>query len=513
MSLDIFIRLADSLIEFEFDLSQKTIPINSVHSLAVHRDEIKLIWVKVKNAYEKYLLEPQVEQTDSKTESDSKVESKKADKKQDNHMETVKAKYKSTYSTYCKCLVLIGEMQDKLSKSSTSSSSLSSNNFKLPSCDTPIFHGDYLSWPTFRDSFNATFIKSDLSPVQKLLHLRQKTKNDAFDIVSKAPLENSGFDIAWAALKLRYKNKRIIVNGQLRKLFELKAIANESGAALESFQRDINSCLANLKLYKVDVSSWDPILVYFCSSKLPEITITLWEHTLKDKTVIPTWKDLDSFLTNRYRTLESVAETRSSLSNTIKTKPVINSHSSPKQYKTFQTNIRDPNCPLCPKQFHIIRKCPKFNSMLPKNRFDEIKKQKLCINCFSKSHSVANCTSKYTCSKCSKKHHSLLHLNPIVPLNPNSRPFVSNSEIQSTRVQSNFCSNSSGVLLGTAMVELCYLDSRYRVRALIDSGSEGCFISERIFNKLKLPFSRTTAQISGLNNSISAISNKQCSFF
>lgn len=524
MSLDIFIRLADSLVEFEFDLNLNLIPIDSVHSLEIHREEIKLIWAKIKDAYEKYIQVFQAAKTAEQSErgsmSDSELkpekESKKikkvVKKKGESEMETVKAKYKATYSTYCKCLAFLGDMQDKLSQASTSTTKpATSSNFKLPSCDTPIFYGDYLSWPTFRDSFLATFVNSDLSQVQKLLHLRLKTKNDAFDIVSKAPLEHSGFDIAWAALKTRYENKRILVNGQLRKLFDLKSITHESGTALESFQRDINSCLSNLKLYKVDVSSWDPILVYFCSSRLPESTITLWEHTLVDKTAIPTWNDLDNFLTNRYRTLESVAETRGSSSNSNKAKPS-NVHCNQKQYKAYQTKIKAPNCPLCPNQYHIIRQCPKFNSMLPKSRFDEIKKQKLCINCFSKSHSVAHCTSKYTCAKCTKKHHTLLHLDPAVPLNPNSRPFVSNSEIQSTRVQSNFCSNSSGVLLGTAIIELCYLDSRYRVRALIDSGSEGCFISEKLFNKLKMPYSRTNAQISGLNNSISAISSKQCSF-
>lgn len=62
------------------------------------------------------------------------------------------------------------------------------------------------------------------------------------------------------------------------------------------------------------------------------------------------------------------------------------------------------------------------------------------------------------------------------------------------------------------MVELCFLESRYKVRALIDSGSEGSFLTERLFNRLKLPFSKTNAQISGLNNTISATASKQCSF-
>ena len=113
--------------------------------------------------------------------------------------------------------------------------------------------------------------------------------------------------------------------------------------------------------------------------------------------------------------------------------------------------------------------------MNPRDRSAEIKKQKLCINCFSRSHLLPNCTSKFTCSQCSWKHHSLLHFdsNSSNSLNPDSAPFVSNSNIQSTTVQTCFSTSSQGVLLGTAMVQLCYLGLRYDVRALIDSGSEG----------------------------------------
>ena len=152
--------------------------------------------------------------------------------------------------------------------------------------------------------------------------------------------------------------------------------------------------------------------------------------------------------------------------------------------------------------------------MSPQDRSNEIRKQRLCINCFSKTHSLANCTSKFTCSHCSNKHHTLRNFGAINfsnSLNPNSTPFVSNSLIQSTTVQTCFSTSSQGVLLGTVIVQLWQLGCRYNFRALIDSGSEGTFISERSFKLLKLPSTSTNAKISGLNNSVSANANKQCS--
>ena len=114
--------------------------------------------------------------------------------------------------------------------------------------------------------------------VEKLFHLNSKTIGDAKDIVSKAPLTNEGFDVAWSNLTRRFENKRILVNSQFRKLFSLTSIPIESGSAIKKIQSDINSSLSALRMYNVDISNWDCIFIYFCSSRLPTHTLSLWEH-------------------------------------------------------------------------------------------------------------------------------------------------------------------------------------------------------------------------------------------
>ena len=75
----------------------------------------------------------------------------------------------------------------------------------------------------------------------------------------------------------------------------------------------------------------------------------------------------------------------------------------------------------------------------------------------------------------------------------------------SENIQSCFASSSAGVFLGTVLVQIVHLGTYYPDRALIDSGSEGSFISEKLFSLLRLPFKTIPAQISGLNNGKSAI--------
>jgi len=91
----------------------------------------------------------------------------------------------------------------------------------------------------------------------------------------------------------------------------VQSIAQKLGAALKELQRTFQGCFTFLKFSGVDIENWDPILVYMCSTKLPKLTLSLWEQSIKKKAEIPTWLKLDSYLTERHRTPEAVDSFRS----------------------------------------------------------------------------------------------------------------------------------------------------------------------------------------------------------
>ncbi|XP_075162900.1 uncharacterized protein LOC142235535 [Haematobia irritans] len=464
MSLEAFIMVADDLVEFEAHLSDKQFPLDSIHSISVHKEELRSLWERVRPIYDK-------------------------------------------------CLADIRE--EGLSSGTDCPKSNTPSGFKLPPCEGHV-HGRVRENPR-------------LSSVEKLFHLNQSTRGEANEIVKKVPLTNENFKVAWGNLCARYENKRVLINIQLKTLFSLTPIHNESGGSIKKLQRDLNACISLLKLYNVDINSWDPIFVYVCCNCLPESTLTIWEQSLTDKTVVPKWSDLDSHLTNRYRTLESVSEIKKSLpsssnyrSNKLSSNRTNSDKTNLSQVKSFQNTVAQPMCDLCPGEGHIIRKCPRFLEMNPNDRWAEIRRNNLCLNCFSKVHTVKNCRSKYTCFECKKKHNTLLHrsYDPKQNTHPNPNtnsaltplPETSNSSTQSTTsagsgvVQTYFAAASRGVLLGTALVYIRSNGSIHRARALLDSGSEGTFISD----KLKLPFRRMSAHISGLNNVVSASAQREC---
>lgn len=70
MSLDKFIQLADSLVEFEAALNGNELPVSSICLLETHRDEAKGTRSRLKEAYEQCL-------TDLANQEDEENEEKK----------------------------------------------------------------------------------------------------------------------------------------------------------------------------------------------------------------------------------------------------------------------------------------------------------------------------------------------------------------------------------------------------------------------------------------------------
>ncbi|XP_070139973.1 uncharacterized protein [Drosophila kikkawai] len=150
------------------------------------------------------------------------------------------------------------------------------------------------------------------------------------------------------------------------------------------------------------------------------------------------------------------------------------------------------------------------------SRSDYIKRKQLCLNCFARGHQQRDCNSARSCFTCHSRHHTLLHRGnpfataPSLPAPARPRPAATPEDHPD--VQVCFASGSRAVLLGTALIDICHLGCNFQAQALIDSGSEATFITERLFNLVKLPFTTIQAQVSGLNHTVTAQSTKLCQF-
>ncbi|XP_059224813.1 uncharacterized protein LOC131997647 [Stomoxys calcitrans] len=385
-------------------------------------------------------------------------------------------------------------------------------SLKVPPCDTEIFSGGYEKWPSFRDMFTAIYGRHPkLSPAQKLFHLRAKTRGEANQIVKGFALTDLNYELAWKALKERYENKRILINHQLRKIFDLEMVSTEKSKSLRNLQYTINNCLSVLKSYNISVIAWDPILVFWVSSKLPQETLSAWEGSIQNHKDMTTWNQLNEFLSNRLDLLESISDIRRPGTNTGTT-------SQKSQSYMVKSDATPRACRVCQKN-HALRQCSKFISMSLTEKREFIAQHKICENCLSYGHKVTDCRIKKLCQECNQTHHTLLHSRPDrnEPQNPSSYHIATQEEEEPSsfhppmdEVQMNFSESGHGTILPTALIDLEHLGNRFTIRAFLDQGSQETFIANRIVSQLGIPTSKSFTKISGLGGTVLETSSRVC---
>lgn len=375
------------------------------------------------------------------------------------------------------------------------------SDIKLPRISLPTFTGKYVEWLPFHDLFVSLIHSNNtLTEVQKLHYLKTSLSGEAEALLRHIPVTDANYNDAWSTLKRRYSNKRYIVNSIMRRLMTQKAMTNESSQTVKILLDTTNECLNALKNLKVPCSDWDPILLYITVSKLDSESIRLWEQRISNDEEnledLPTYKQLCVFLESRFRSLE-LLEAKSSTKVTTKT-------------HAFHTAV-SANCKLCNGN-HFLPHCKDFSSMNYAERKNVVERNGLCFNCLVPNHTVYNCRQRTSCRRCGKKHHSLLH--------PGYKDHdkVSDEEAGPSRVRepqllnvahtpvthnvnAHFSEESVGtVLLATAYVKIITRGATYYLRALIDQGSQGSFITESATQLLGLKKIPTNCTINGLGN-------------
>ncbi|XP_055842769.1 uncharacterized protein LOC129909721 [Episyrphus balteatus] len=524
MSLEALILACDELVDLHASFKGKSARELKKSAFEAYRVELQALWLDVKKAYSEYI--------SAAAADDVLIAS----------LPEVKAKYRNSSDTYIEFL------SDILEATRPQEVSLKSNNEKsdnvelkhhmhLPPCETEIFSGNFLKWPAFRDMFTALYIRhARLSPVQKLFHLRARTKDHALSIVSKFEITDDNFEAAWAALKEHYENKRVLVNNHLSILLGQVRITVESADALKELQSNINEAIIALESYGIEVKKWDALVTYVCASRLPPQTLSLWEESLANPKEIQSWEKMNIFITNRYRVLDNVSDMNKEDKVLKNSGSKQQSSSSFPRVRTHHAQVSS-QCKVC-KGTHALRVCPDFLKMSVSQRRNTIRKLKYCYNCLAFSHLVTACQSESTCFHCKGKHHSLLHFDksPSGSFTPqiqsthstsaasqnaqqhtvprdSSNIRLSNTE-ESPNVSANafFAKTKRTTLLATAMIRIHHHHTDFEWRALIDPGSEISFISEEVQRKLKLPVQSVMATVAGVNSSVTATSNKMCSF-
>ncbi|KAJ8722107.1 hypothetical protein PYW08_004509 [Mythimna loreyi] len=367
----------------------------------------------------------------------------------------------------------------------------SQNIVHLPKIELPKFNGNYEGWPTFKDLFTSLVHENNnLSDVQRLHYLKTSVSGEAEALLTHIQVTSSNYATAWNVLNKRYGNRRIIMNCIMKRLFYQKKMTSQSAAQLKGLLDTTTECLNNLENLKITTGSWDHIIIFLLVQKFDPETHRGWEEFAykEDSEVLPTWKELKTFMESKFRTLELVTGVTSS------------NNSKDKQIKERSYHVATPNkektCIMC-KENHTLCHCKKFTDMKLDERTEFVKNKHLCFNCLGLGHSVKKCNLRVSCQKCHRRHHSLLHetKNTEPAATPStSQPLASQHVVEekeavqvNTVIASHHTTRQGIALLATAIVKASNAEGHIiSLRALIDQGSQATFISEKATQLLKL---------------------------
>ncbi|XP_050296340.1 uncharacterized protein LOC126736152 [Anthonomus grandis grandis] len=392
-----------------------------------------------------------------------------------------------------------------------------SNSVKLPLINIPTFDGSYNKWLEFKDTFESLIHKNQgISEVQKFHYLRAQLLGSAKQVIESIEFSAVNYNIAWESLCKRFNNKRILIQNHISGIFEVSPLRHESSEGLRNLCDTVSKHLRALENLGRPVQSWDDLIIHHLASKLDRISLKEWE-SLKVKNETPLLSDFKEFIKGRADLLETLEHSRSPK---VEKDHISGNWRKPKEQKAFLSVGK--KCPVC-KDLHELVNCKEFLNFPVPIRVSIVKRNRLCMCCFSSNHFSMKCTAP-KCAKCSMDHHTLLHYSRAslegssAQVNKGQEVVVSTTS-GGTEQTSITMSTSSGkncgyrgqqVLLSTAVVKVKDVYGElHECRALLDSGSMSNFLTEKMYNRLGLQGKPVDVSVVGISQSACNV-KKRC---
>ncbi|XP_055591231.1 uncharacterized protein LOC129743272 [Uranotaenia lowii] len=417
---------------------------------------------------------------------------------------------------------------------------------KLPELKLPTFSGKLQDWITFRDTFTSMIHNNaHLSDIDKFTYLRTSLTDDALIEIGSIELTSANYTIAWRTLENTFENRKLLVKSYLDVLFAVSPMSEESYDQLNRVVKDFETTLMMLQKVGVETDGMSTILQHMVCQRLDAATLQRWESYHNSKEV-PSYRQLMEFLKSRCLVLHNI-----SLVHSVQGEVKRQSRFPAVGHPGIQQKV---TCPFCGESMHSVFKCMKFVKMKVSDRVEVVKKRSLCLNCLSSGHIARYCL-KGSCQNCGRRHHTLLHAGPPVSQfnseqlrvpqqsnvsanqqppqnetgisyevfpystlqnqtdlthipNPsmNNLPSSSTTDNPSTSHSSVLSANPTTlpntVLLSTAVLTIGdEYGNIIPARALLDSGSQLCFMTERIAQSLKFHRYREYLPVKGIGQS------------
>lgn len=382
---------------------------------------------------------------------------------------------------------------------------------QLPKISLPRFSGDIQDWLAFRDLFVAMIHSSvELPTIEKFHYLRSQLEGEALQVISSLPLTHDNYIVAWDLLTQRYSDKKLLKRKQVQALFDLPDVKRENARELHDLVESFEKAMKAIDQVSQDSDYKHLLLIHLLSTRLDHSTRRSWEEE-SAKTEKDTIADLLKFLRRRVQILESTPAEQNTTTRRSDSSRLVS---------MAAVRVSEAKCFLC-RGNHLLRWCPRFAALTSEEKDEEIGRHGLCRNCLGKGHTQRYCPSQFSCRSCGLRHHTTLCMenNPVGGSSQANAEGIQNEENRErasttdtsvdrdavpivaniTTTETNIEQRKGQVLLITAVVDIVDNNGKsFQARALLDSCSQACFISENLFQRMKLKHASVHQEIIGI---------------
>ncbi|BET00044.1 Pao retrotransposon peptidase [Nesidiocoris tenuis] len=392
---------------------------------------------------------------------------------------------------------------------------------KLEPIQIPKFDGSLENWEPFIQTFTDLIHNNDgLSDLQRVNYLVSHLTGSAKSVVASVPPTEANYELLLGVLRKRFEDRRAQGHYYLDKILNFKSTTQESEKALNSFLEGFVGASSALK--KIGIPDlFDFLLLHVAGKKLDSDTMRQFDMKHREEEV-PTFDSLVSFAHEQSKILaRSKRYVGSSSSNRSPgEKP---SHSLVAQQNVVSSprdKRRTNKCSFCKEASHDLVKCSSFLKSTPKQRYNFVRRSRLCFRCLSAAHFTVDCESSSACPSCGHGHHGLLHF-----VDAKSSNFATKNELESQNQQSEsvepstiamsgLCASNTLVLLSTARVTVRDRKGNPVIlRALLDCGSQSHFLTKGCCEKLGLRTKQLRSHVKCLGKGTAPIEEQVCVTF
>ena len=390
------------------------------------------------------------------------------------------------------------------------------------------FDGNPLEYKYFISTFMEAVDSKVCTDRGRLLRLNQHLEGEQKELVRHCIQEppSLGYRHALQLLKDQYGDPYRVFVAYRQELQQLPAVNPDDGAAFRSFYGHLLKCKTSMTSKDYIQALDSPEFLRTLQLKLPSRIQDRWNRTamrIRDSyNIIPNFDDFTNFVKDEMKLVNDPMFSREAagpISYDRASRPDASRRRGGFRSNATGVDKDQPtaSCPMCNSTQHDLDDCGEFLQLDSENRKKYVFNHRLCFCCLQPNHTARECRSKKTCKVCRMSHPTSLHaprrrLPPTPPAPPSNAPTPppkTDDKIDNVEHSfSNKCTDIHENSVSVSVVPVWLYHSsnptkKVSTYALLDSCSQGSFVTEDIMNDLNLNGISTTITIKTLNKETS----------